>query len=618
MTYKKDFWEELTSCIDNLVEKGEIIKKEDLIKFRDKNKEKVDYLIKNDEITAEEFKLITDLINYLWTNFSTDENLEPVPVFQEILKRYIALALRFNVRLERYINQLDHSTAYYKRIKALQMIRFYRWPIDEFKYIFWDLCYLLWESIEQEPEKAKESYNIMKEYLTTLDSFWVISWVYNFISLTEYSNSKYRIKLVSNRTFKKRFQEFQKEIVKNNNYTDEKVLDKAIEEKINNIEKSWNNILDRDIIYKHLKPYIEEYKKIKEEYEKQCKVTENITDDMLWDYIHEYTENSIEEAIENLKFWLSNSKFAKDMNRIIIEFNDDINEEDQKNIIEKLNKELTYPVVNGKDVEFSGEREYIKLNSLMSWVEYYYNEVIRNLVKICSNSKDVLVEDNYDNEFQRDIKELEWAKKTIEKLQNKIRDYEKIDNDKNEKIIELIDNKAKLESIIESNNIKDDRYNLEMDIRERRKLYRITVIWWHEDANNKYNKFMKDIKNQKLLSDLDLSVKQFDLIWSYDKQKNTNIRKKIEDDLIYERVNFIIALQTDHGTELNNLINDIRNGKSEEYRAYQYRLTVLWEPWDDWKEIYHDQVVTNDRLLTYIKKARDKYETHIENNEIGL
>ena len=65
MTYKKDFWEELTSCIDNLVEKGEIIKKEDLIKFRDKNKEKVDYLIKNDEITAEEFKLITDLINYL-------------------------------------------------------------------------------------------------------------------------------------------------------------------------------------------------------------------------------------------------------------------------------------------------------------------------------------------------------------------------------------------------------------------------------------------------------------------------------------------------------------------------------------------------------------------------
>ena len=27
MTYKKDFWEELTSCIDNLVEKGEIIKK---------------------------------------------------------------------------------------------------------------------------------------------------------------------------------------------------------------------------------------------------------------------------------------------------------------------------------------------------------------------------------------------------------------------------------------------------------------------------------------------------------------------------------------------------------------------------------------------------------------
>ncbi len=65
MAYKKDFWEELTSCIDNLVEKGEIIKEEDLIKFRDKNKEKVNYLVKNDKITAEEFQLITNLVDHL-------------------------------------------------------------------------------------------------------------------------------------------------------------------------------------------------------------------------------------------------------------------------------------------------------------------------------------------------------------------------------------------------------------------------------------------------------------------------------------------------------------------------------------------------------------------------
>lgn len=618
MTFKKDFWEEITTCIDNLVENGWRIKEKDLIKFRDKNKEKVTYLIKNDKISDEEFKLISNLIDQLWIEFSVDDNLEPIPVFQDILKTYISLALKFNSRLERYINKLDHRTAYFKRIKSLQMIRFYKWPIDEFIYIFGDICYLLWESIEQEPQKARESYNIMKEYLTILDSYWILSWVTNFMSLYKYSDPKYRIKILSNKSFSKRFYEFEKEVC---DYThiDEDSLNRAIEEKIKNMKNNWYNIPDKNIIYKYLEPQLKKYKDIKQEYDEQCKITDNITEDMLSDFIYEYQpEDSIEESKNYVKFFLdSKDRLSKKITRIIIKFPEEVEEDEQKHIINELKKEFQYPVVNDKDVEFSGEREYIKLWNLQSWVEHYYYETISYLVGICSNQKSIINEDINDNEFEKDIKELEWAKNIIEKLQKKLEDYEKIDKDKDEKISELIDKKLKLESIIEKNKIDDDRYWEEIDIKEKRKLYKITVIWWNDRANKKYHNVMKDIKTQKLLSDLYLSEQQFDLVWSYEKQKNTSIKKKVEDDLIFGRINFIIALQTDHSTELIDLINDIRN-ENGKYHDYQYRLTIMWEPWDDWKELYHNQTVTSDRIIKYIKRALNKYEAHQENNIIGL
>ena len=50
---------------------------------------------------------------------------------------------------------------------------------------------------------------------------------------------------------------------------------------------------------------------------------------------------------------------------------------------------------------------------------------------------------------------------------------------------------------------------------------------------------------------------------------------KVEDDLIFDRANFIIALQTDHETELYNWINDVKNNENGEYSDYRYRITVV-------------------------------------------
>ena len=100
----------------------------------------------NNKISNSEFTIIKSAVDkfideYIPLN-STQAKLE------EILKSYIVLALNNNSRIDKYLNKFDCDTAYYKKIKAISLIKFYNWPFEEIKYLLRDICILVWEAIE--------------------------------------------------------------------------------------------------------------------------------------------------------------------------------------------------------------------------------------------------------------------------------------------------------------------------------------------------------------------------------------------------------------------------------------------------------------------------------------
>ena len=91
--------------------------------FREKNKTEINNLIMNNKISNSEFTIIKSAVDkfideYIPLN-STQAKLE------EILKSYIVLALNNNSRIDKYLNKFDCDTAYYKKIKAISLIKFY-------------------------------------------------------------------------------------------------------------------------------------------------------------------------------------------------------------------------------------------------------------------------------------------------------------------------------------------------------------------------------------------------------------------------------------------------------------------------------------------------------------
>ena len=125
-------------------------------------------------------------------------------------------------------------------------------------------------------------------------------------------------------------------------------------------------------------------------------------------------------------------------------------------------------------------------------------------------------------------------------------------------------------------------------------------------------KFKKELMNDKELesfmnNEYWLQLKQFELEWDYDKQSDKDFAKKIENDLIFDRVNFVLAVHTDHNTGLNNLIKDSN---------YTTRITIFWEREENNANPKYWQNLSLDSFKYYVKRALDKYERDLINSNM--
>jgi hypothetical protein len=127
-----------------------------------------------------------------------------------------------------------------------------------------------------------------------------------------------------------------------------------------------------------------------------------------------------------------------------------------------------------------------------------------------------------------------------------------------------------------------------------RSLYRIDVIWWSPKVMKKY----KDIQKSIDLRPLWLDWKQFEIICDYQWQKKLKARD-IQNKLLMGTTDIILAIQTDHETELANLIKEW---------TFADQITVFAED-----QAFIWQSLSNERFIHYLNLALEKYE-RVERN----
>lgn len=203
------------------------------------------------------------------------------------------------------------------------------------------------------------------------------------------------------------------------------------------------------------------------------------------------------------------------------------------------------------------------------------------------------------NEDKKAIKELD---KTIDDLKKTIDEYYSKINDLERK------NKL-LNNILRENWLSDNNWK-EEDLIEKRKQYKITVIWWSPESIKWFNNLKK---NKEFLDRLEnhyhLEFKQFDLTWDYKKQQDKKFAGTIEDKLIFDKADFIIVLQSDHETALKNLIDS---------REYSSRITCFWELDQNGNISKINQHFSYTKFDKYLGIALNKFETKINNDLTAL
>ena len=606
------FKEKLIKKLENLNEsysdwsKKTDFSMEDLIIFWKSNWNKVKKLVKENQFTLDDFNIITKFIDYMLKYCFIWIDSQQIEEFQDILKAQIALSFQYNARVEKYLYKFDPKSSYFKKVKALSLIRFTKWSIDELKYIFWELCLLIADAIEQDPENIEECNNIIKEYINILYSSWAIFWNLWDDIIMNYSVRNERIKIISNENMSKRLHNIyakKRDDLKLNR----EWLDKKIDNMINYMKNNWyRNIPNKSVIDEKLSPMFMEYDKLEKKYNELSKITEQYSTFEDWDtyWIYEKWEKLLPDYNELKEYY-------KDTKRFIVSFKNDIPDDEQDIIINKLRKEYGLNFVKESDANINVKLEEDLLNTY-SGLEYYTREIINELVKICSNEENI----EYNDEYEENKEKLLKMQEMVDSLLKDNSDLQKKDKDKDKKIDQLLTKKAELESVIEKNSNFEADGILDKDIKDKRKNYRITVVWGADKSIKWYNFNMKDNKfKNRLHNDFYLNEKQFDLKWSYNQQKNKNLKRDIEDDLIFDRADIVIVLQTDHETEFKNRINEIITDKNN---PYWHRITEFWELEENWQSKYNDQKFTADRFYHYLDKALTKYELHQENNNIGL
>ena len=629
------------------------------IKFWKTNYKKIKKMIEWNELSKGDFQTITKAMNKLYRNHLETTNYKTIePELLDICKMYISLSLKNYEKIDKYLILFDSWSAYYKRIKALAKFWLYKWPIEWLNFLFQDICTLLWEAMELEPEKSKECINIMKQYLKILYNTTIFGDSEKFSFRRKYTNSKYWKNFLNNKEFKERFEWI--------NEDDERLTNSNwIKEIINEIIEEYENwrMPSKATIMQNIKPMMDEYKNIEKEYEEQNKIVDNIRNEyeefMNWDY-KKYTPNEEHDAdivwvvdemwqdIENEKelrndaIELKIQAYTETLKKgwkVLLQIDEERDTETKEKIKNKYknlfkeyedsidfrevpeNKNLWRIVAQQWTYEWRLNEEWNKQIWLYEWLKELWNKILEKVTEICYNSKhwikqDIIKEDSEEND--EDKENVENIKECAEQMHNKIKWYEKLIKELENESAKLVLYNEDLKELLRKNWIEfNDHW--ESEKRRKRSTYRILVVWWREGRNRKYSEMVKEGKINNYLEILWLIPSQLpkEAKRDYDEQRNNDeLVKSIKNELDkpVNPTDIVIILQTDHGTELyDNLLKDPR---------YRQRITYFWEVDEQGRRVWNNisnkwQHFSYLMFKNHLKAAIEKFENTIDIDDIN-
>lgn len=650
---------------------------DEVFKFRKDNSETIKRLIKKKLINKVDYNWIKKSFDIFYNHYTAtfkncvgvffDENewsifdkLEPInylsinPIFYDICKNFIALSLQHNEKIIWYLKIFNPNDSYYKKMKALSLIRFSNYGIDEYESLFWDISDLLQDAVnkDQTSDNINDCVKISIEYLSVVftTKYRTIYERINYINNNW--NADFINTLRSNSYFKRRFENL-------NDYNDEILksdwLDRTIKEMLQlNELKKWSTKTMHEI-KTILKPYFEEYqlkvrqyKLINREYrsidDEIAKILPEISDlerkyhltdyDILFyvdkseDILETIKERIIRDDIEEnsrVKIGLCYEETEENITKLkndleqIFKFNfsftivpDDLNE-----LLDR-ESELSSALWDQSPERFQRNKE----------LEELAIEIIWNVYKICNskvytiNSKTKTKEINYETKLESkeasksedmddDKKDIKNVKESADNLDSSIASLKTSLDFYLEKNHQLHEEINYLKDVLKKNNIKLINEDSEEELKQSRKDYKILFICWNKTTVKRFNylekkkDFWDNIKN-----DYNLTKENFILDErGYNAQQNKNYARDIENKLEFWKIDFIIAAVTDHETQFKDLLDSWK---------YKSQITYFWETDDELKINKDNQNFTFDKFERYLKKAIEKYEDKQINDLIWL
>ncbi len=701
---KKETLAKKIECFSNLKYPNFLDKVEEIYNFRKENSLNIKKTIELKQFS------IADLENF-WKFYSVIssscyyEKWEKLKeITEDICKSYITLLIQFNKPFDKYLKIFDKESAFFKKMTALNIIRWYRGSIDKFRFEFKNISNLLYEAIELDPKIYDQCCNIAFEYLDIVlpkhdffekhddelsniqrINFLYKYWESKFIDLLriheDFDNWLNICVSTDNRSYSKDwFDHIIEEIFSWRKISVEvrKSIEKKFTERFSEIYKLF------DLKEKYQKQEIEEFNELLNKYIKEYKWWDesilesyNYIDEVwyfiydeiselekkyYWDWSHiieiwNYELNDIDKYIKN-ESQLEYSTFWQ-WKKTILCYRNYWNKITEKVINKAFNQLKKYSKVTffkWKEYEVTKDMEYeihelpgdlgilfhIKVIIELLRSSFYDNsffnnkelkhidiskkiiDLVRDLNKELSSSH--RLDESFDNTEENkkiDVVSNEsenpnWEpnedKKAISELDKRVDEYKRTIDEYYSKINELEKENRLYKALLIENWLSNEDWKKEEDIIERRKLYRITVIWWSPESIKWFNNLQKNKDFMDKLENIyHLEFKQLELVWDYKKQQDKKFADKIENDLIFWNTDFVIALQTDHETPLINLIKKFRDDVE-----YKHRINYFWQADENWNISKDNQHFSYTKFDKYLEVALNKYETSENNNLIAL
>ena len=146
------------------------------LNFWNTQSEFVNKLITEKKFNKNEFEILNNAFNELSSCFNHSDNRffdnntsnkdpELIKSFRDICKSEILLLIQFNEKFDKVLENFDINSSYYKKLKSLSLVRYFKGSKEDYKNNFKKISDLLYEAIEIDPACQDDCCNIVIEYL---------------------------------------------------------------------------------------------------------------------------------------------------------------------------------------------------------------------------------------------------------------------------------------------------------------------------------------------------------------------------------------------------------------------------------------------------------------------